>query len=268
MIRMVTALHNEAKPLVDFYHLKPAANHPYKIYKNGQIFLIVSGVGKKNVSAAAAYLHDYSGKNRNSGWLNIGIGGHSVRNLGEGVIVHKITDQATRESWFPPRILQTDCPSESVLTVEKVELKYRDHFIYDMEASGFYEAASSFATSEIVQCFKIISDNLNTSSQKVSGALVRGLVAQNLNSINSIVKELSKLSAELSALELNPEELDLFLKRYHFTVTESHQLRRLLSRLKTLQPKENWFSKGSQFLTTKDILKFLEHQIETTPVYL
>ena len=295
MIHIVTALMHEAKPLIDFYHLKPIQTHPYKIYQNENFSLIVSGVGKKQSATATAHLHEYTGKIRNRTWLNIGIGGHSKENLGEGVLAHKITDQANGKSWYPPRILKIACPSKSILTVEKVELNYDGDFVYDMEAAGFYETASRFSTQELIHSFKIISDNSNISAQKVSGSLVRDLVAQNLNLIDSIVKELSKLSDELIDLNRNPEALDQFLKQWHFTVTESHRLKQLLNRLKTLEPNENWFAnfmslRGGRRLTkqsrseiasaslesqprndkfdAKKILKFLERQIETLPVYL
>ncbi len=263
MIHIVTALQHEARPLIDFYSLKSVQNNPYQIYRNENIHLIVSGVGKKNSFDAAIYLHDFSGKNRNCGWLNIGIGGHSKRNIGAGALAHKITDQTTGKNWYPPRILKTNCSSECILTVEKIETNYYDSVLYDMESSGFYEAASSCSTSELVQCFKIVSDNLSFSSKKVSGALVRSLVEQNLKLIDSIVRELSKLSSNLDVLDAKPKELDQFLERRHFTVTESHQLRRLLSRLGILFPEEKWFDRISHCKKSGEILTYLEHQFET-----
>lgn len=267
MIRVVTALQHEAKPLIDFYRLKPVQSNPYKVYKNNQIALIVSGVGKKNSFNAVHYLQDYCGKNKNCGWLNIGVGGQSSGTLGEGALAHKITDLKTKKSWYPPRIIKTNLQSEAVYTVEEVEMKYKGNQIYDMEASGFYEAASSCSTSELVQCFKIISDNRAVSSQKVSGVRVREWVTKNLDSIDTLVKELSKLSSELSDLELKTEALDPFLKCWHFTVTQTHQLRRRLACLETLDPKQNWVSKVSKFKKAKEILAFLDEQINSQPVY-
>lgn len=283
MIHIVTALLHEARPLIDFYRLRPIVSDPFKIYRSpspepsplgrgkgewNSIFLIVSGVGQKNSYAAANYLYEHSGKKRSSGWLNVGIGGHSSKAVDEGVLAHKITDKKTGRSWYPPRILKTKCQSESVLTVEKAEMKYQENSVYDMEAAGFYEAASSCSTSELVQCFKIISDNLNASSRQVSGAIVRKLVAQNLNLIDLIVNELSNLSARLSAREQESEEIDLFIDRWHFTMTQSYQLSRLLHRLKTLQPEEKWFSQVSQCSKSKEVLTFLERRISDLPVYL
>lgn len=268
MIHIVTTLMHEVRPIIDFYHLKPAETHPYQIYQNENFSFIVSGVGKKQSASATIFLHEYAGNIRNRAWLNIGIGGHHQKPLGEGILAYKITDQASRKSWYPPQILKIDCPSESVLTVEKIESKYDQDVVYDMEAAGFYETACRFSTQELVHCFKIISDNSDASARKVSGTLVRNLVAQNLNIINSILKELSKLSAELSNLDSNSGELDQFLKHWHFTVTESHQLNRFLRRLKTLASKEHYFPKAFQCSKAKEVLKFLEHQIETLPVYL
>lgn len=268
MIHLVTALMHEAKHLIDFYHLKPAETWPYQIYQNKNFSLIVSGIGKKQSSLATAYLYEYAGKVRNRAWLNIGIGGHSKRNLGEGVLAHKITDQSSGKSWYPPRILKINCPSETVLTIEKINLNYEQDVVYDMEAAGFYEAASRFSTQEQVHSFKIISDNSNASTRKVSGTLVRSLIAKNLNLIDSAVKDLCKLSAELSNLDLNSDELNQFLKHWHFTVTESHQLKRLLWRLKTLGSNKSYFQKIFRISKPKEVLRFLEHHIEALPVHL
>ena len=252
---------------MELYSLKPVQSAPYKIYQNDQISLIISGVGKKNSKEAVLYLYEYSGKKRNCGWLNFGIGGHAKKNLGEVLyLAHKITDQRTGRSWYPPRILKCAYPSEIVLTVETAEEKYEGNFIYDMEASGFYEAASSCSPSELVHCLKIVSDNLDSPAKRVTGSMVRTLINKQLLSIDSVVNELSELSGKLSNLESPPEELDHFLKHWHFTVTESHQLRRVLSRLKTLQPNQLWFGQTSRFSNAKEVIHFLEQQIPLASV--
>ena len=269
MIHIVTALLHEARPIIDLYSLKPAQSDPYQIYQNDQISLIVSGVGKQNSKDAVTYLYEYSGKKRNCAWLNFGIGGHAKKKLGEALfLAHKITDQKTGKSWYPPRILKSVWPSEIVLTVETVEDKYEGNFIYDMEAAGFYEAASSYSVSELVQCLKIVSDNLTSPAKRVTGSLVRTLISKQLHAIDSVVKEMGELSDRLLTLESPLEESVLFLKHWHFTVTESHQLRSLLGRLKTLAPEKKWFSAAAGCSKAKQVIEFLEKQIQSIPVRL
>lgn len=268
MIHLVCALFHEAKPLIEKYGLKQIVNQPYSVYANKSISLIVSGVGKKKSAEATRYLYESSGKNRNVAWLNIGIAGHRDYSLGQGYLIHKITDSLTGKSWYPPQILKSHVLSASVLTVEKACFDYSDDTLYEMEASGFYEAAASFSTGELVQCFKIISDNQKTLDREINRSSLSRFIEQNLDLIDSVQSELSQLSDWLCALERAPAEVEHFLKRLHFTVTERHQLSRMLKRLGTLLPEREWFPESAHLKTASEILSFLESQIDLLPVAL
>ena len=232
MIHFVVALPSEARPLIDRYRLKPV-NHaePFRIYEGGDKRLITSGTGKTQAASAAAFLYAFSSGARNQVWLNVGIGGHGKRNIGEGVLAHKITDRASGASWYPPIVFEPPCPTESLLTVDRPETDYHESWVYEMEAAGFYGTASRFSTAELVQCYKVISDNQNSSSRKISAPFVEKLIGGRLAEIDAILKETSDLASELALLDAPAPEFQEFLMSWHITVSEQYRLKRFLRRL-------------------------------------
>lgn len=270
MVYFVIALPQEAKPLIGHYRLKavPGANS-IKVYEGEDKRLVVSGVGKIRSANATAFLHAFSGSVRNCVWINIGIGGHCGRRIGEGIMAHKITDEISGKNWYPPIAIESSCETESILTVERSETRYRGSWVYEMEASGFYDTALQFSSGELVHCYKVISDNHTSPSKQVSGVLVERLIGANLKTIEEIVKKLTKLAFKLPKVGIVPNEFHKFLERWHFTVTEQHRLRRLLARFRTLEPKAEIFQGELNSLPqSKDVLHFLEHKICSLPVTL
>ncbi len=274
MIHFIIALPSEARPLIDHYQLKiiPRSG-PFKLYEANGRRLIISGVGKIQSAGAAAFLHAFSGSLRNRIWVNVGIGGHVAHTVGEGVLAHKITDRTTGESWYPPIVIEPPCRTESILTVDHPESKYWEPSVYEMEAAGFYPAATRFSTGELVHCYKVISDNRKSPPHKISSTLVERLIAGHLEAIDTILKRTEKLATGLpNLLEKRTGKdscLSHFLERWHFTVTEQHRLRRFLARLGTLEPKAEVFSKELKTLArSKDVLQFLEDKINSLPVRL
>ena|SRR3989338_1766556 len=268
-IHFVTALPCEAQPLIEFYRLKPAGrSKSFEIYEAPGKHLVLSGVGKIRAAEAVRFLHEFAGKIRDQAWLNVGIGGHPDLKIGEGVLAHKITDQKLAKSWYPPLVFEAPSRTESVVTVERAENKYGESCVYEMEASGFYEAACRFSTAELIHCYKIISDNRESSTKKVSAALVERLVRQNLEMIDEIVKKILTLAQALPHAEIPAHEFQKFLERWHFTVTEQHQLRRLLLRLQTLEPEAEIWPELQLLTKSKDVLNTLKDRINSLPVAL
>jgi len=67
----------------------------------------------------------------------------------------------------------------------------------------------------------------------------------------------------LQAIKADPAELTAFLDRWRFTVSEQHQLKRLLRRLQTLSLQTNILSEKMQSLEKgKAVLAILEEQLD------
>ena len=220
MIRLVVALPAEAKPLVSHFKLEPARDsRGFKIYQNDDMALIVSGVGKIAAAAATAYLQAWTGNRPNGAWINVGMAGHRDLRLGEGILAYRITDRASGETWYPPPVIESTSPRAPVLTVDKVEEDFAEDWVFEMEAAGFYASACRFATAELVQCYKIVSDNGSVPPRWLSMRQVNELIESRFPEIDAVIRRTAELAAELAVLSKDPTELRSILDRWHFTVT-------------------------------------------------
>ena len=265
MINFVAALPAEARPLINHYLLKQASSKPFQVYRNDDIRLVVSGIGKEKSAEAVSFLHELSGA-QDEAWINMGIAGHRDDPIGTGILAHKITDSKSKKSWYPAFVFNPPVTTDSVLTVPSAESRYESPCVYDMEASGFYEAALCYSTAELVHCYKVISDNLKSSHGNVTPRLAEQMIGNRLNEIAVLVTKLQKWVKALRSLEISAEELDPFLIRWHFTVTEQFQLERLLRRLKTLALNHTLSDEIKSLSDAKSVLNVLKNKINEIPV--
>jgi adenosylhomocysteine nucleosidase len=270
MINLLVALPAEAKPLIRHFALRRRSDaSPFPVYANDGVSLIVSGVGKLKAAAAASHLSVASGTVPDRAWLNVGIAGDGTRALGEGVLAHSIRDAATRRCWYPPLVFQPPCETTGVLTMDEPASAYPDACSVDMEASAIYATASRFSTSELVHCFKIISDNKANPAHGISAASVERLVARRLDQIEVLVRELSLLAQEMARLRMPPSGLERFLTRWHFTVSERHRLHQLLRcwQLRGSEPQLS-LAESSALAGASEVLALLERRLQDLPVKL
>lgn len=267
-MRIVVALNAEAKPLIEAFKLKARTPRgAFPIYERDEFALIISGIGKVAAAAATTYLYTLTGQVRDIAWLNVGVAGHGARPLGEGVIAHRLTDAATGRRWYPPQIFRFPCPTDELLSVDTPQTKYPTEAMYDMEAAGFYATATRFSTAELVQCYKVISDNRSIPVHEVNASCVQQQIGARLDEIRKIVALIVELSQQWRTIGKLPVELDAFTERWRFTVSQRHQLERLLQRWAALAPDQPlWREEFAKLRTTQDVLKTLERHIRALPV--
>jgi hypothetical protein len=234
MLRIVTAFKTEALPLIEHYALRPRAPRgAFDIYENGDHALVISGLGKARAAAAAAYLHACTGERRGALWLNAGVAGHRDLPPGTLVVAHKVVDTGTGQAWYPPQIVKHTLPTATLYTVDRPEDDYTRDGLYDMEAAAFYAVAAGFESRERVQCCKIVSDNraqpVSELTPRHAGELIRQATPQLLAFIEALARH-----AHVHAV-VEPADMQPFLERWHFSVTQQHQLRRSLERRAALQ---------------------------------
>lgn len=233
MLCFVVALAAEARPLLAHYRLRALeGGHPYRMYAAEQTRLIVSGVGKVAAAAAAAYLRALIGA-APAAWLNIGVAGHGRQAVGTPLLVHKVVDAASAQPFYPAFTAPPLCRTTLLHTVDRAQ-PAADDIAYDMEASGFCEAAQRFATSERVHCLKVVSDNPQSSYQTLNAEKVAALIEAQLDTVAHVGEHLRSLSRQLYALHADPPGLAELTARWQFTATQKHQLRGLLVRWQTL----------------------------------
>jgi len=271
MLNLIVALKCEAKPLIQYYGLKHVSGKTtFPVYENDNVILIISGPGKVASAAAAAFLYAQSGQQTNCGWLNLGIAGHKARAVGEGVLVHKITDYASKKSWYPSIVFTPKCESDNLLTVDQVEEQYAENTIYEMEASGFYDIASRFSTVELIHCYKIISDNQLNPVSKISEKFVSELIFSNIEIVNSVAQEIVTISAALKSLDKVSPSYEEISHRWHFSTYQKGELRRLLKRWELLACNSTFNSENEEMSVipllkkcrnSKGVLSLLENVV-------
>ena len=263
MINIIVALYCEAKPLIEYFKLKRQPDHPYPVYRTDKIQLIVSGVGKLNAATATGYLAGVS--DTPAAWVNIGVAGHKTHALGTPCLAHKITDQQSNQSWYPIFIFKTPLTTESLGTFDAPENNYEDELLHDMEATGFYQAASRFNSAEFIHCLKVVSDNTENSSRKINKQMVSELIAKQIGSIADFISSLNTHLNNWNNIIATPDIYDAIIKTCHFSTYQQHQLKQLLKRWAALHPEQNTL--GDTLLelnNSRNILKYLQDSLNIT----
>ncbi len=224
---LYVALPCEAKPLVKHFRLKKQTNLPsFAIFRNENLCVTISGLGKTAMAAAVAYSQALLGNSSNAVFLNIGIAGHKTYQPGKIFCVDKITDGDSGKNFYPPLTANLPCPTQPLLTVSSASSIYQKNNLHDMEGSAFFETAIRFTSSELVQCLKIVSDNEDHGIEKINPANAAQLISSSIDTLENLILELSKLAAKI-----NPVNEDLYSKlenRWQLSSSNRKKLKNLL----------------------------------------
>ncbi len=231
MIHIVTALQLEARPLIDHFELKRDNAHSvYEIFKNDEIALIVSGIGKVASASATTYLLSVSPTP--SSIFNLGFCGAKIEYpIGELYLAHRITDRSTRKQYYSDLILRHDLNEASLetfdLPVTDSGFDDPDVDLVDMEAAGYFQAASRFLSPDRIYCLKIVSDHLDCGS--LNKELSDSLIARNIGRIEKFMWAYSILDRESAgALSSSDTEiLESVKSALRLSATQSFELKRL-----------------------------------------
>jgi nucleoside phosphorylase len=206
MIHLICALKCEARPLIQHYDLKHNGNtelfNSYLSIGN-ELTLTITGPGMANAAAGTCYAHDHFNTRSTDAWLNIGVAGHQSIDVGQAVLARLIQKTGTDQVWSPQIEFKPPCQTAELLTLEKPCNNYADR-MYDMEAAGFYTAASRYATKGLIHSLKIISDNAAHPAQELSASCVEGLICDRIETVDRLLNELRTLSSGLKAIQETP----------------------------------------------------------------
>ena len=240
-VNIIVALNSEARPLIDYFRLKRSHKSSTigTIYQSDNVTLAVSGIGRTACAATVGFVHGISLQPHTLGWLNVGVAGHSTTSIGEGFLAHSICEQATGKVWYPPMMLDISIPTERIITVDVVETQFAQKAAYDMEASGFFLAASRASTTELVQSYKVISDNKTQRAEQLTESSVTELIDGQIGAIARSVEVLTDLSVSFNGRNLTSGLEQRFLDRWHFSFTQRQQLTNYLIKLKALGYQEH-----------------------------
>jgi spore photoproduct lyase len=191
MIKIITALNCEAKPLIDFFKLDYInEERMYPLYKNENISLIITGTGGINTSIANTY---FLTKYNNTDFiLNIGICG-SLKNdipIGKPFFINKIGSPYFNKVFYPDIIINHDLSENSICTHNKVinsstSITNTSCSLVDMEAYYYFASSVKFLPQHKISLIKIVSDYLDTKT--ITPNFVGSLISKNLPQIENII---------------------------------------------------------------------------------
>jgi len=260
------ALPCEAKPFIEYFRLKKNMGvQAFAVFSRDNICLTVTGIGKSAMAAGVAYTQALFSTSLNPVLVNIGIAGHQNFPLGSLFLLNKITDADSQRCYYPPLVFQSPCATVGVQTSAKPQLEYRHGELCDMEASAFYETAVRFSTGELIQTFKVVSDNLVNPVTQVTVQTVSGMLATHVEMIVQVIGLLDKLAEQLVVAE--PSYFRELLDQYQFSVNEQQQLKAKLMRLEVLGG-QTAVEDLAGFRNGKDVLKWLEEKTDAIGYYL
>jgi nucleoside phosphorylase len=235
-LNFVVALSCEAKPLVDYYRLekqstsafpyyfKPScAQHPYNIN------LVVSGIGLQAMATACGWLGGVS-KTKNTVWLNVGTAGHATLKLGEIARVVCAAQSDSEIRHFPPLVAKWGGVNASLISSAAPVSQYPEQLLVDMEASAFFMAAKRFASAELVQALKVISDNPDNKIELLNATKLSALIASQMD----LIHEFSMALIKLAKVGPSADKSQYFAHELHCTVSQSLQFNDLTSKLHNL----------------------------------
>ncbi len=262
------ALACEAKPLIQKYALKKLSQqHPFELYSNGEILAIITGVGKVAMAGAVTYSMALFQNTQNPVLINLGIAGHKSKSLGSMYLADKIIDAENgKKKFYPQFVGDFPVPSVNLITLLKPHTEYSIDGLYDMEAVAFFEMAIKFSSSELIHCLKVISDNQHQSVDTIKAKTVSAWINLQLTNIDIIVERLMTLRRGIT--ETEPLLYQALIEQYHFTSTSRIKLKALLQRWDVVTGNSPLEIKHSEFNSAKQILRWLEQQIEENPFYL
>ncbi|MCG8325534.1 MAG: hypothetical protein MI673_08455 [Thiotrichales bacterium] len=270
MLALICAHPAEARPLIENLDLQPdPAGRLFRVYSNPEaaLALVVSGQGKIAAAMACMHLYDCLQLGPCDAWLNVGIAGHARRTIGEAVLAYRIRDAATDEAWYPQINFPVDMPTDSCLTVDRPLAEYPDH-LCDMEASGLYSAATRFTSLELLHSLKVVSDNRDQPYPQVKPALATDLITAVMPRIRHLIAVLGTASKDLHGTYAADAIHAVFLRRWHFTHTQGHQLRQWLRNWHCLYPEQDPLSHFHSCSSAQKVLAALQAELAAAEISL
>ena len=233
MFFIVCALAAEARPLIAALSLRKDEHAcPYDTYfsVDSSVVMVLSGMGTVSAASATSYLLTrFQFHPRKDFLLNFG----SCAGKDPGLfLIHKITDEVSGRDFYPEMLYDlSSCglplsSEKALVTVPKVIASLPDpELLYEMEASGIFQAAMRFCPPHRMLFLKYVSDSGEEDPKKITSELLTERAIPHVPVVQSI---LEKLSDQIEPYEDIDE--DLFISTalaLRLSETMRHELRQL-----------------------------------------
>jgi adenosylhomocysteine nucleosidase len=154
----------EARPIIAEFAMKgDPGTGPWRVFASANARLIVSGVGKLRSALATQALATQ--RVAESAILNVGCCGARDPErfaIGDAALIHQIRDHGSGRTHYPD-LLAAHRFAESAIETWDRGVRQEDELaspLVDMEAFGFYEAASLHWPTHKIGVLKVVSDHL------------------------------------------------------------------------------------------------------------
>ena len=260
----VIALRAEARPVIKAFDMKIVSNKllfpVYINYENGHA-LVISGIGSVRSAAAATYLKTLLKINKYAAWINVGTAGYFKEPIGKIYQALKVLNQDTGESFFPGLRFSKFVSGASLSTVNKPEIIFPDKNLYDMEAAGFCEIAPLFSCNELTYVFKVVSDTPGKTKPLLTKTVITELIEKNMGSLSELVGAIGRLVEDERERLSIPREIVKITEDCHFTVSNTHKLKQVYRKWKTVFPDRSLNDVNYPLTSAKALITRLEKEL-------
>ena len=234
MIFIVAALQCEAQSLIHHFGLKPVSNSKWRVYQSDKLTLILSGTGKIRSAMAACYLYSHAEDTHlnNSFTINIGMCGATdpgMYNIGDLVVINQVLDNGNQRRYFPDMIVHHGFKEAGIESFDRPVIRASPPTmpLVDMEAAGFFEAASLYFSPDRILCLKLVSDYLE--GRRILSEAVTNLFDNHMTEIARLIGDFNKTQYVQPEI-INAGNQQLITEIGHhlkFSITQRHQLKML-----------------------------------------
>jgi adenosylhomocysteine nucleosidase len=213
-ILIFTALPIEAKPLVRHFKMKKDLTRTnFDTFMSSNLTLVVSGLGKTKMAAAVG--HSMAPKQQTPvvAAINIGIAGapkHDDFQLGRVFVANKIIDAGSRREFFPDLLKPIGISETTVTTHDRPVTSNASianyHGLVEMEASGFFTAASAFLPPHQISIIKVVSDHVE--DYRLTEDLLVEYIDRSIPSLEKVIEAMMSIPSTTNSV-LKPSSVEL-----------------------------------------------------------
>lgn len=235
MLYLFAAMHCEARPLIQHYHLKKDTSQTrFQVFLNedADVCLTVTGTGMIAPAAAVACICTKYRPSARSFLANIGICASEAESR-RIFLCNKITEAPTGKTFYPDMLIRHPFREAGITTVPKPLFNLTsnpetdgrsENCLYDMEASSIYQSGSYFFGPHQMSFLKIVSDNGNV--QSVTPKLAESLIADKLTEITEYFNVLLSIDhSDEQKNDAKEAELELLLEQLSADLHCSHAMK-------------------------------------------
>lgn len=266
LVCIITALPAESRVFIDALKLRHVQTRGLRLYADDQHLLLQTGLGKLKAAAATGAL--LQSRPDITAVINAGVAGASA-DIGTAHLAHQVVDAASGQQWFPhlpPQRTVDRLATLRVMTVDQPEEQYLDDTAFDMEAAGIFVAASTYLSSSAVHSVKVVSDNPSQPLTVFKPAQATELMQASLPVVMQLAHWHRQSVQSDAAIQTLTACCDAISEKVRHTVSERHQLNRLVQQYLTLTGKQPDLEAWEQFSSARELRRHLHQILQQSPL--